>query len=70
MGVGAEGEGVGLGPSIRRAGIMASGPVASWQVDGEAVEIVTDFVFSGPGSLRIVTAAMMLTDVCFLEEGL
>ena len=47
---------------------MASGPITSWEIDGETVETVTDFIFGGPKSLQMVTAAMKLKDACSLEE--
>ena len=47
---------------------MASGPITSWQIDGETVETVTDFIFLGSISLQMVTAAMQLKDACSLEE--
>ena len=49
---------------------MASGPITSWQIDGETVETVTDFMFWGAKSLQMVTAAMKLKDVRSLEEKL
>ena len=49
---------------------MASGPITSWQIDGETVETMTDFIFGAPKSLQIVTAAMKLKDACSLEEKL
>ena len=49
---------------------MASGPITSWEIDGETVETVTDFIFWAPKSLQMVTAAMKLKDVYFLEEKL
>ena len=49
---------------------MASDPITSWQIDGETVETVADFVFLGSKSLQTVTAAMKLKDVCSLEEKL
>ena len=50
---------------------MASGPITSWQTDGETMETVTDFIFWGaPKSLQMVTAAMKLKDACSLEEKL
>ena len=49
---------------------MASGPVTSWQTEGEKVEVVTDFLFLGSKSLRIVIAAMKSEDVCFLAGKL
>ena len=45
-----------------------SGPITAWQIDGETVETVTDFIFWAPKSLQMVTAAMKLKDVCSLEE--
>ena len=49
---------------------MASGPITSWEIDGEAVETVTDFIFWGaPKSLQMVTAAMKLKDTCSLEKN-
>ena len=53
-----ESEKVGLKLSIRKAKIMASGPITSWQIDGETMETVTDFIFCAPKSLQMVTAAM------------
>ena len=47
---------------------MASGPITSWEIDGETVEIVTDFISWDPKSLQMVTAAMKLKDTCSLEE--
>ena len=49
---------------------MASGPITSWQIDGETMETVTDFILGAPKSLQIVTAAMKLKDACSLEEKL
>ena len=49
---------------------MASGPNTSWQIDGETVETVTDFIFGGPKSLQMVTAAMKLKDTYSLEGKL
>ena len=49
---------------------MASGPITSWQIDGEAMETVTDFIFWGSKSLQMVTATMKLKDACSLEEKL
>ena len=65
-----ESEKVGLKLSIQKTKIMASGPITSWQIDGETVETVTDFIFGGPKSLQVVTAAMKLKDACSLEEKL
>ena len=50
--------------------IMASGPITSWQIDGETMETVTDFLFLGSKSLQMVTAVMKLKDACSLEEKL
>ena len=49
---------------------MASGPITSWQIDGETVETVTDLIFGAPKSLQMVTAAMKLKDTCSLKEKL
>ena len=49
---------------------MASGPITSWQTDGETMETVTDFILGAPKSLQMVTAAMKLKDACSLEEML
>ena len=57
--------------NIQKTKIMASGPITSWQIDGETVETVIDFLFFGvPKSLQMVTAAMKLKDTCSLEEKL
>ena len=58
---------VGLKLSIQKTKIMASGPVTSWQIDGETMETVTDFIFWAPKSLWMVTAAMKLKDACSLK---
>ena len=63
-------EKVGLKLNIQKTKIMVSGPITSWQIDGETVETVTDFIFGVPKSLQMVTAAMKLNDACFLEEKL
>ena len=57
-----ESEKVGLKPNIQKTKIMASGPFTSWQVDGETMETVTDFIFWAPESLQMVTSAMKLKD--------
>ena len=49
---------------------MASGPITSWQIDGETMETVSDFILGSPKSLQMVTAAMKLEDACSLEEKL
>ena len=63
-------EKVGLKLNIQKTKIMASGPITSWQIEGETVEIVTDFILGAPKSLQMVTAAMKLKDGCSLEEKL
>ena len=63
-------EKVGLKLNIQKTNTMASGPITSWQVDGETMETVTDFIFLAPKSLQMVTAAMNLKDACSLEEKL
>ena len=65
-----ESEKVGLKLNIQKTKIMASGPIISWQIDGETVETVTDSIFGVPKSLQMVTAAMKLKDTCSLEEKL
>ena len=67
-----ESEKVGLKKlNIRKTKIMASGPITSWEIDGETVETVSDFIFGGlQKSLQMVTAAMKLKDACSLEEKL
>ena len=56
--------------SIQKTKIMASGPITSWEVDGETVEAISDFIFWAPKSLQMVIAAMKLKDVCSVEEKL
>ena len=66
-----ENEKVGLKLNIQKTKIMASSPVTSWEIDGETVETVSNFVFGGaPKSLQMVTAAMKLKDAYFLQEKL
>ena len=65
-----ENERAGLNLNNTKTKIMASGPFASWQVEGEKVEVVRDFLFSASKSLRMVTAAIKSEDVCFLAEKL
>ena len=65
-----ESEKVGLKLNIQKTRIMASGPITSWQGDGETMETVSDFISGAPKSLQIVTAAMKLKDTCSLEEKL
>ena len=54
--------------NIQKTKIMASGPITSWQIDGETMETVTDFILRAPKSLQMVTAAMKIKDACSLEE--
>ena len=70
MKVKVESEKVGLKLNIQKTKIMASGPITSWQIDGETVETVADFIFWAPKSLQKVTAAMKLKDACSLGEKL
>ena len=65
-----ESEKVGLKLNIQKMKIMASGPITSWEIDGETVETVTDFTFWAPKSLQIVATSMKLKDACSLEEKL
>ena len=65
-----ESEKVGLKLNIQKTKIMASDPITSWQIDGETVETVTDFILGAPKSLQTVTAAMKLKDVYSLEGTL
>ena len=65
-----ESEKVGLKLNIQKTKIMASGPITSWQGDGETMETVSDFIFFTPKSLQMVTAAMKLKEAYFLEEKL
>ena len=65
-----ESEKVGLKLNIQKTKIMASGPITSWEIDGETMKTVTDFIFLGPKSLQIMSIAMKLKDTCFLEEKL
>ena len=65
-----ESEKAGLKFNIQKTKIMASGPITSWQIDGETMETVTDFILGAPKSLQMVTAAMKLKDTCSLEEKL
>ena len=65
-----ESEKAGLKLNIQKTKIMASNSITSWQIDGETMETVTDFFSWAPKSLQMVTAAMKLKHVCFLEEKL
>ena len=70
MKVKVESEKVGLKLNIQRTKIMASGPITSWEIDGETVETVSDFIFGAPKSLQRVIAAMKLKDIYSLEGKL
>ena len=65
-----EGEKVGLKLNIQKTKIEASGPITPWQIDGETMETVRDFIFLGSKSLWNVTGARKLKDTCSLEEKL
>ena len=65
-----ESEKVGLKLKIQKTKIMASGPITSWQIDGETMETVADFIFWAPKSLQIVITAMKLKDTYSLEGKL
>ena len=65
-----ENENAGLKLNIQKMKIMASGPIISWEIDGETVETVSDFIFGAPKSLQMVTAAMKWKDAYPLEEKL
>ena len=70
MKVKVESEKVGLKLNIQKTRIMASGPITSWEIDGETVETVSDFILGAPKSLQMVIAAMKLKDVYSLEGKL
>ena len=59
----------GLKLNMQKTKIMASSPITSWQIDGETMETITDFILGALKSLQIVTATMKLKDACFLEES-
>ena len=65
-----ESERVGLKLNIEKMKIMASGPITPWEIDGETVETVSDFIFGAPKLLQMVTAAMKLKDPYSLEKKL
>ena len=65
-----ESEKIGLKLNIQKSKIMASGPITSWQVDGDTMETVRDSIFGAPKSLQMVTAAMKLKDTCSFEGKL
>ena len=70
MKVQVESEKVDLKPNIQKTKIMASGPITSWEIDGETVETVSEFFFWDPKSLQMVIAAMKLKAAYSLEEKL
>ena len=70
MKVKVDSEKVGLKLNIQKTKIMASSPITSWEIDGETVETVSDFIFWAPKSLQMVTAAMKLKDAYSLEGKL
>ena len=70
MKVKVESEKVGLKLNIQKTKIMASGSITSWEIDGETVETVSDFIFWAPKSLKMVIAAMKIKDAYSLEEKL
>ena len=63
-----ESEKVGSKLNIQKTKIMASGPITSWQIDGESMKTMRDFIFGVPKSLQMVTVARKLKDACSLEE--
>ena len=65
-----ESEKVGLKLNIQKMKIMASSPITSWQIDGETMETVRDFILGPPKSLQMVTAAMKLKDACNSKQKL
>ena len=65
-----ESEKVGLKLNIQKTKIKGLGPITSWQIDGETMETVRDFILGAPISLQMVIAAMKLKDTCSLEEKL
>ena len=62
-----ESEKVGLKLNVQKTKIMASGPITSWQIDGETMETMRNFIFGAPKSIQMLTAAMKLKDACSLE---
>ena len=70
MKVKVESEKIGLKLNIQKMKIMASGPITSWEIDGETMQTVSDFILGAPKSLQMVTAAMKLKDAYSLEEKL
>ena len=70
MKVKVESEKIGLKLNIQKMKIMASGPITSWEIDGETMQTVSDFILGAPKSLQMVTAAMKLKDTYSLEGKL
>ena len=70
MKVKVESEKIGLKLNIQKMKIMPSGPITSWEIDGETMQTVSDFILGAPKSLQMVTAAMKLKDAYSLEEKL
>ena len=70
MKVKVESEKVGLKLNIQKTNVMASGPITSWEIDGETVETVSDFILGAPKSLKMVTSAMKLKDTYSLKGKL
>ena len=70
MKVSVESKKVGLKLNIQKTKVMISGPITSWQIDGETIETVIGFIVGAPESLQMVTAAMKLKDASSLEEKL
>ena len=70
MKVKVESEKVGLKLNIQKTKIMGSAPITSWQIDGETMETVADFIFGAPKSLQMVTEAMKLKDIYYREGKL
>ena len=62
-----ESEKAGLKVNIQKPEVMASGPITSWEIDGETVETVSDFILGAPKSLQMVIGAMKLKDTCLLQ---
>ena len=65
-----ESEQASLKPNIQKNKVMPSGPITSWQIDGETMETITDFILGAPKSPQLVTAAIELKDACSLEGKL
>ena len=65
-----ENEKFGLKLNLQKTKVMTSGPITSWQIDGEAMKTARDFILGAPKSLQMVIAAMKLKDTCYLEEKL